>query len=261
MIQLFDQIGNKVVLAEYPNRILSVVPSLTELLFDLGLQNNIVGRTKFCIHPKEIISTIPKIGGTKKLHIDKILQLKPELIIANKEENVKEQIDHLLRYVPVYVSDIQNIEQATVAIQQIGTLTNTIANAKVISSSIKHQWNTPKEETKINVCYLIWNEPMMTVGGDTFINDVLSHAGFENVFNTHKRYPEVTFEAIVEHKPDYIFLSSEPYPFRVHHLNMFNELLQNQPIKTRLVDGEMFSWYGSRLLKAAQYVKELKSTL
>lgn len=262
MIQLYDQIGNLVVLKAYPERIISVVPSLTELLFDLGLEDSIVGRTKFCVHPEDQVEALPKVGGTKNLNTDKILQLNPDLIIANKEENVREQVSELLRNQPVYVSDIKTMDDALQAIRHIGVLTNTESKATDIISLITKLWRDLNDNNrKIKVCYLIWNEPMMTVGGDTFIHELLTRSGFENVFSDKGRYPAVSAQEIIEKQPHYIFLSSEPYPFKEKHLKDYNEQFQKHSINTILVNGEMFSWYGSRLIHAASYISELKKKL
>ncbi|HYK46668.1 MAG TPA: helical backbone metal receptor [Parafilimonas sp.] len=257
-----DQIGGKVVLGDPPQRIISLVPSITELLFDLGLQNKVVGITKFCIHPDAWCRMKTRVGGTKNVNTDLIASLHPDLIIANKEENVKEQIEQLQNFAPVWVSDVSNLEDAVKMIHQIGELTATSTKAKEIVETIEGNFRLLAGTSNMNrrtVCYLIWQHPYMTVGGDTFIHDMLQRCGFENVFAHSLRYPEVSVEQIATAGCDAILLSSEPYPFKQQHAEELQKIFTKSSIK--LVDGEMFSWYGSRLIPAASYLQNLVKEL
>jgi ABC-type Fe3+-hydroxamate transport system substrate-binding protein len=238
-------------------RIVSLVPSLTELVLDLGLDKELVGRTKFCIHPKDKIQSIPKIGGTKNANISAIFKLKPDLILANKEENTREDIEALLTSQKVYVSEISNFKEALQTIQKIGVLTNREQASENLIQKIDSEFSTLSivSLTKKKVCYLIWNDPIMTIGQDTYIHDMLQKCGLENIFADHKRYPSVDVEEIRNKKPDYIFLSSEPFPFKNKHIEGFKTKFPNSKIV--LVDGEYFSWYGSRMVLAANYFKDL----
>lgn len=258
-MQYTDQIGNIISLNQIPKRIVSLVPSQTELLFDLGLENEIVGITKFCIHPDKIFKSKDKIGGTKQLNINKIKELKPDLVIANKEENVKEQIEELAKEFPVWTSDIYNLQDSIEMIEKIGELTSKESEAKNMSVEIKNRFNHLYKRNK-RVLYLIWNKPYMAAGQYTFIGDMLNHCGLINVIEgKESRYPELSEEKIKELNPDYIFLSSEPYPFSNVHLNeLYSKFPNSKPI---LVDGEMFSWYGSRLLKSADYFNQLMASI
>jgi len=248
-----DQINYKFELASVPKRIISLVPSQTELLHDLGLKNEVVGITKFCIHPKLWSNSKEKIGGTKNLNFSKIKNLQPDLIIANKEENIKEQIENLQKLYPVYTSDIPNLKQSLKMIKSIGELTDTVANSLIIIDKIKSEFDRLKtlENQNHSVLYLIWREPYMSVNQNTFINDMMNRCGLRNVIFAGKAYPIVTLIEISALKPDFIFLSSEPYPFKEKHIK---ELQKSCPTsKILLVNGEYFSWYGSRLKQAVNY--------
>jgi ABC-type Fe3+-hydroxamate transport system substrate-binding protein len=242
-----------------PKRIISVVPSQTELLFDLGLENEVLGITKFCIHPKEIFQTKEKIGGTKNLNIQKIISLKPDLIIANKEENVKEQIELLAEKYPVWLTDVNNYDDTLNMIADLGMITRKSEKAELILHTINEQFSIPVFTKKRKAVYLIWKSPLMTIGGDTFIDSMMYKAGFENTFHHLTRYPEIELETIANSDCEFVLLSSEPYPFKQKHVDEFKIALPDK--KIIIVDGEMFSWYGSRMLKSVDYFKILLSTL
>ena len=255
-----DQIGINIDVSENPQRIISLVPSQTELLFDLGLEDNILGITKFCIHPKEKVKQITKIGGTKNFHFDTIEALKPDLIIGNKEENYQEGIEKLAEKYPVWVSDIYNLADALAMIKSIGEITNSHTAAQNLIEEIQTGFkNLPKISFSLQVAYLIWREPYMAAARDTFIDAMLHQIGLQNAFVDKGRYPETTLTELSERQPDYIFLSSEPYPFKEKHLRELQTACPNS--KVMLVDGEMFSWYGSRLLKSCKYFEKLLSRL
>jgi ABC-type Fe3+-hydroxamate transport system substrate-binding protein len=245
------------ILPYIPKRIVSLVPSQTELLFDLGLDIETVGITKFCVHPEQWFRSKTRVGGTKTLNIEKIRSLQPDLIIANKEENVKEQIEALAAFAPVWVSDIKQLENALDMIADIGQLTKRAAQATAIITETEAKFNelTSHQKGHRKTLYLIWQNPWMTVGADTFIQDMLERMGCNNVFRMLSRYPELTEEAIRDSNASLVLLSSEPYPFKEKHIAAIQSLLPDATIK--LVDGEMFSWYGSRLVKAPEYFKTI----
>ncbi|MET0464340.1 MAG: helical backbone metal receptor [Chitinophagaceae bacterium] len=256
MAAFVDQTGKTVFISTPPQRIISLVPSQTELLADLGLEAQVAGITKFCIHPKEWFRSKSRIGGTKTLNIELIRSLQPDLIIANKEENVKEQVEELASFFPVWVSDVNNLEDALSMINEIGSITQTAAAAARIMAGVRQSFNLlPVYAIPRKAAYLIWKDPYMTVGSDTFIHSMLRAAGFENVFGDQTRYPVVDVADIKRSGCDYLFLSSEPYPFKQKHIEELQSLLPG--VKIMLVDGEMFSWYGSRLLYAAEYFRRL----
>jgi ABC-type Fe3+-hydroxamate transport system substrate-binding protein len=235
-------------------KVISLVPSITETLFDLGLTSDeIVGRTKFCIHPEELVKNIEIIGGTKNLNLEKIKALKPDLIIANKEENVKEQVEELMRDFKVLVTNVEALEDNYYLIKQLGHLFGKQEKAQLLNLKTYEAFDIPKPEKSLKVAYLIWKDPYMTVGGDTFISRILEELGFENLFKNLKRYPEVRLEDLKE--ADLIFLSSEPFPFKEKHMAEIQNICADQ--KLMIVDGEAFSWYGSRLAKCGEYYREL----
>ena len=256
---LTDQLDNKVGLLSTPQRIISIVPSQTELLYDLGLADRVVGITKFCVHPEEWHIAKTRVGGTKQLDIEKITRLQPDLIIANKEENDRAQIEELQQNFPVWISDITTLDHAISMISSIGEVTQTGDQARHITDKITINFETLRsfatEYGQVEVAYLIWRDPMMTVSSDTFIHDMLLKCGFVNAFGNGERYPEIGLQELRLSDPKLIMLSSEPYPFKQKHLA---ELQSECPkAKVMLVDGEMFSWYGSRLIHAATYFQRL----
>ena len=251
-----DQAGKIITLLSTPARIISLVPSQTELLYDLGLDKKVIGITKFCVHPQQWFRNKTRIGGTKSIHIEQVKALEPDLIIANKEENVKEQVDELAALFPVWTSDISNLQQALQMISSIGEITGTSAKAQAMISMINNRFDQLSvQQPVIRTAYLIWQKPYMTIGGDTFINDMLTRCGFENVFKEQLRYPSITIEDIKSSNCQLLLLSSEPFPFKQNHAE---ELQKQLPLtKIMLADGEMFSWYGSRLLLAPAYFRSL----
>jgi ABC-type Fe3+-hydroxamate transport system substrate-binding protein len=255
----YDQLNRAVSLAFIPKRIISVVPSQTELLFHLGLDDEIIGITKFCIHPSEKVRHITKIGGTKQLNMQLIHDLQPDLIIANKEENEQSQIEELMTRYPVLISDINDLATAVDMINKVGGVVGKKTEASELSNNILQQFNLLKPSNKkLRIAYLIWRKPYMAAGTGTFINAMLQLCDFTNALNKD-RYPEVSPDDLIAAQPDVVFLSSEPYPFAQKHIVEFEKLLPNT--KIILVDGEMFSWYGSRLLHAPAYFNGLINTL
>ena len=250
-----DQMNRSVEVPSAPKRIVSLVPSQTELLFDLGLDDEIIGITKFCIHPGDKIKQKVKVGGTKQLNIGLIKELNPDLIIGNKEENERAQVEELMRHFPVWMSDISNLNSALDMICKVGEITSKTADAVSLAATIQQQFNkfTIQRSNK-RVAYFIWRKPYMAAGKGTFIDDMLQRCGLVNALDA-ERYPEVSAEELFAAKPDIILLSSEPYPFKDKHVREFESLLPNTTVK--LVDGEMFSWYGSRLLHAPAYFQNL----
>lgn len=263
-IRFTDQVGNEATVPFPPRRIVSLVPSITELLYDLGLEEYLVGVTKFCCHPEQAKSDNTIIGGTKSFHLDKISALDPDLIIGNKEENYKEGIEALQKDYPVFLSDISSIEDSIDFISSIAKITSSNGRARDMKLQMSVRQDAFLNEInatgkKPRVVYLIWNEPFMTIGGDTYINTLLGLSGFENCFDDQERYPEIDLGDIKNKAPDFIFLSSEPFPFGEKHFSSFEDILPKSHIK--LVDGEMFSWFGSRLLLAFDYFTDLRKEL
>lgn len=239
-------------------RIVSLVPSQTELLYDLGLEKQIVGQTVFCVHPEDKFQNAVKIGGTKKIDIAKIKLLEPDIIIGNKEENEKSQIAELAKHFPVWLSDIETLDDNAKMVASLGEIFNIIGQAAWINQQIQMGFAILKGRiTHFNsAVYLIWNNPIMAAGNHTFINHMLAYAGFKNCVE-ESRYPQLTMGELKEINPEVLLLSSEPFPFKQKHIDEFKKALPNA--RVILVNGEYFSWYGSRLINAPQYFYKLIS--
>jgi ABC-type Fe3+-hydroxamate transport system substrate-binding protein len=254
-----DQTGKLIFNPSSSLRIVSLVPSITELLFDLGLNDEVAGITKFCVHPKQWFQTKIKVGGTKTVSVEKVKALQPNLIFANKEENVKEQVEALAKDFPVFISDITTISDAYEMMLKAGELTGTKEKAIEIVDTIQTQLEIHIANKTLKALYLIWQKPYMAAGGDTFINDMLLKAGLVNVLQQQNRYPQLTVDEIKALNPDVLLLSSEPFPFQQKHADELKQLTGIGIIK--LVDGEIFSWYGSRMLQAPAYFAKLRKNL
>lgn len=239
-----------------PRRIVSLVPSQTELLYHLQLEEQVVGITKFCVHPSHWKKTKTIVGGTKNIQLETVQRLDPHLVIANKEENVKEQVEALAAACDVWVTDVHDLQSALHMIGETGRFTHTQQEAAAIVAEIAKGFEAvhPLRKT-VNSCYLIWRNPYMTIGGDTFIHDMMERCGLHNIYGNSSRYPEISLDHLRQANCELLLLSSEPYPFKQPHID---ELQQQLPhTKILLVDGEIFSWYGSRLLQAPAYLNAL----
>lgn len=254
--QIKDHTGNFVYWHAPPQRIISLVPSQTELLYALGLDEQVVGITKFCVHPEEWHQNKTRVGGTKNIDIDRIHSLKPDLIIANKEENVKDQVESLRNDYPVFTTDVKDLNDALSMIRDIGMITDKHQEALSICTGIQRAFSTLSvNPVRKRALYLIWKNPYMAVGGDTFISDMMRQTGLINVLHDQKRYPSLTADEIKALEPDIILLSSEPFPFTYIHINELKELCPFSEII--LAEGTFFSWYGSRLQYAPDYFYSL----
>jgi len=253
-----DQMNNTIRLREYPRRIVSLVPSQTQLLYDLGLTDEVVGITKFCIYPEEWFQTKSRIGGTKGIDLEALKKLNPDLIIGNKEENVESDIEKLKEIAPVWMSDIYTLDDALSMITSIGKMVDRELGAISLVNEINENFNSlakiVEKSKKQSVVYFIWNSPDMVVGTNTFIDDLLKRCGLVNLIE-QERYPELP-QGI---SPDLVFLSSEPFPFSEKHQKKFAQKFPKA--KIHLVNGEQFSWYGSMLKDAPSYFSDLLKEL
>ena len=254
-----DQMGFNVYVSAVPKRIISLVPSQTELLASLGLDEEVVGITRYCAHPKSWNKSKTIIGGTKKFDFEIISFLKPDLIIGNKEENYEEGIQLLKQKYPVWMSDIATLQHSMEMILSIGEMVNRVSIAKTLIENINNSFQSIHKFNDVPALYLIWKNPWMGAASQTFIHEMLLQAGFKNVLGVKIRYPEVTDEEIRRLSPDVVLLSSEPYPFKGKHIKEINSIVPDA--KVVLVDGELFSWYGSRMLYFTDYISKLKSQL
>lgn len=259
MLKLKDQLGRSLHFSSLPKRIISLVPSLTELLVDVGLHKELVGVTKFCVHPEDIRTRAKIVGGTKQVKLHYIDQLKPDLIICSKEENTPEIVAELEKKYNVYVSDINTLDDAYSFFDDLGEMCNCSETTSELVHNIKFELTRYKKKTKdlpkLKITYFIWREPWMLVGCQTFIQHLFGQLGFINVYADHERYPEIELSDLKE--ADYYFLSTEPFPFKEKHKSE----LPVDASKIKIVDGEYFSWYGSRLLKAFRYFEKLRTNL
>lgn len=249
-----DDLNRTLHIASVPKRIVSVVPSLSELLMEIGLAHQLIGRTKFCIFP-DTIKNVTTVGGTKQLNIEKIKALQPDIIFANKEENIREQIHALESFCPVFVTDIFDTQSAIKAIKNICNICNKKeAGVHLVEEITRAQDSFKAIRKTLGTCiYLIWENPTMSIGNDTYIHALLELCGFQSVIQ-EQRYPNVDLNSIDPQKLDYILLSSEPFPFREKHVNMYQERFPNSTVL--LVDGTYFSWYGSRLKDSFHYFEQ-----
>ncbi|MDT0555945.1 ABC transporter substrate-binding protein [Patiriisocius hiemis] len=254
-MECVDQLGRKLQFSKPPKRVVSLVPSQTELLVDIGLRENLVGVTKFCIHPKDLRKNITVVGGTKNVNYKKIEALRPDIIICNKEENTKEIVEGLSLIAPVWVSDIYTIEHVFEMIHSIGEIFNVSQNASILIEGIKSSkasFLKNFQPVEKSVYYLIWKNPFMVAGQDTFINTLLKLNNYKNLSEKNSRYPEVSITDLK--KADLVLLSSEPFPFKEQDMIKLKKELNTEVL---LVDGEYFSWYGSRLKDSFNYFKSL----
>ncbi|QNM85713.1 ABC transporter substrate-binding protein [Polaribacter pectinis] len=256
-----DLINNVFELKNTPKRIISLVPSQTELLVDLGLEDSIVGVTKFCVHPTHLKQNKTIVGGTKTINIDKIKALKPDIILCNKEENTKEIVEICQKIAPTHVSDIFTIDDTIELINQYGSVFSKEKEARTLTSILKTELedfqNFIKDKPSLKVAYFIWKNPWMVAANHTFINHLLKLNKHDNIFGNLNRYPEIELKDLSN--ADLILLSSEPYPFSEKHVIELKEYTKSS--KIILVDGEYFSWYGSRLTKAFSYFKTLRNSI
>ncbi len=258
--QVIDSLNRSVKVPIRPERIISLVPSISALIYELGGASRFVGRTKFCDYPPKI-KKIPSIGGTKQFRLDDVRALNPDLIIANKEENTIEMISAIEMEIPVFVTEVKNWEDSLHMIETLGNLIDLETAAcrlvdKLRTRCVEYMLNV--ENNTSGVAYLIWREPYMTIGHDTFIHSMLEIAGFKNVFAEKDRYPVITAEEIKERGAEYVFLSSEPYPFKKKHIK---EIESSTGAQALLVDGALFSWYGSRMIKAFDHFREIRGII
>lgn len=256
-----DHLGRNLYLPAEPQRIISLCPSQTETLVALGLGDRLVGKTRFCIHPKEALQAVQNIGGTKEVKFDRLRALKPDLIIGEKEENTPEMIAVLEKEFPVYVTDVRDLDSAHQMILDLGLITGTSSQATDIAQ--KTQASISKIsgfEQPVSCLYFIWKDPWMVVGADTFIDSVLKKCQFDNLgVQMTGRYPMFDKNHFSQKSPQVILLSSEPYPFKIAHFDDVKRLFPSALI--RIVDGEMFSWYGSHMIGVEKYVELLVEDL
>jgi len=243
-------------------RIVSLVPSITELVCELGLGDQLVGRTGFCIHPKEALKRIPKVGGTKSVDLEKIRQLAPTHVIVNVDENKKETADALAAFVPNVVVTHPLAPLDNLALyRQIGDAFGKQREAEDLCArfELTYQDVVKKNFSRKRVLYLIWKGPWMTVSRDTYVSRTLDLFGLQTLpESASARYPAISLEESWLRDAEFVLLSSEPYRFREKHLDEIRNALRRP---ARLIDGEMTSWYGSRAIRGLRYLSGFSATL
>ncbi|MFN3596812.1 MAG: helical backbone metal receptor [Rubricoccaceae bacterium] len=244
-----------------PQRIVSLVPSLTELLAVLGLDDETVGLTRFCVHPEGWKTRKTVVGGTKNVRLDRVAALRPDLVVANREENVREQVETLAATAPVALTDVPDVPAALATIRALGRLAGRPAAAEALAADLAARFEAlaAGRAAPLRALYLIWRGPWMAAGGDTIIHDVLARGGFANVLADRPRYPELPPDAFAALRPDVVLLPSEPYPFREAHRAEVAALAPGAAVV--LADGEAFSWYGPRLARAPDELARLRAVL
>lgn len=250
---VIDKLGRSVSYPFPPKRIISLCPGITDTLFALDLQDELVGRTRFCIHPRDEVKSVRAVAGTKDINLEAIKDVRPDLIIVEKEENTKEIVEELEQYFPVYVAEVQTIDEAFQMFEDMGMLTDRVAAAAHLVDTTRKQFEKLPSANGKRVAYVIWRKPYMVVGKDTYIQSMLNRMGFVNPFTESEgRYPAVTAEDFQHADLDCLLLASEPFPYKEKHITEFEAFLPDTEIL--LVDGEMF-WYGPRMLEAASYLR------
>ena len=276
---LVDAIGRVHALARADARIVSLVPSVTELLFALGIGDRLAGRTGFCIHPKGSIKTVPKVGGTKSVDIARIRELAPTHVIVNIDENEKPTIDQLANFIPnVIVTHPLGPLDNLPLYRLLGGIFSRESRAGELCEAFQKAYvnavgacaDLPRER----VLYLIWKSPWMTVSRDTYVSRTLAAVGWDTVeIKSKERYPKIEFTTELVSRVDRVLLSSEPYAFRERHLDEIRQTLAaanhffvptaleevESPVIVSLIDGEMTSWYGSRAIEGMKYLSRLRT--
>ncbi len=249
---------------------MSLCPSLTELVFDLGHGDDLVGVTKFCIHPAEGVAPIEKVGGTKNPRVDRIVELAPDIVLLNEEENRIEDADELRdRGVCCHVSFPKTAAETATMVRSIGAAIGAAAEAERIAVEIEVGARRVREEAvgrdPVRYAYLIWRDPVMAAGTDTFIDDLLGLAGGVNAFDGRAgfpdRYPSVGIEGLAAADPDAVLLSTEPFPFREAHADELSAATGIARARFRIVDGELLSWHGSRTPRGIAYAGSLMNRI
>lgn len=254
-LQCTDQLGTRFTLAAPPRRVVSLVPSQTELLFALGVGDRVAGVTRYCTRPADALAGRARVGGTKKFDFRAIEALDPDLVIGNKEENYQDGIERLRQRYPVWMSDIYDLDDALEMIAQVSRMVDAAESGDQLIARIQERFAALRAAASLRAAYLIWRKPYMAVGGRNFIDHLLGRAGLTNVFGGRERYPEVSADELREARPDVVLLSSEPFPFTEDHRAEFETLLPG--VRALLVDGTLCSWYGSRLLETPAYLEDL----
>lgn len=265
MSRLFtDARGCEHEIAEPPRRVVSLVPSLTETLFALGLGDRVAGVTDYCVHPAAPLRELPRVGGTKNPSLERILELRPDLVLANREENRKRDVERLeAQGVRVFVTYARSVREGSDEIGLLGRIGDREEAARGIQDAIERAWERARSrarEPRPRVAALVWKQPFMAVGGDTFADDLIAQCGGLNVFSdAGRRYPRVLEAELVRARPDVVLLPTEPYAFGPRDRNelLALDLPAARERRVHVIEGELLSWYGPRIARALDELSEL----
>jgi ABC-type Fe3+-hydroxamate transport system substrate-binding protein len=244
-------------------KLVSLCPSLTELAFDLGVGDSLVGRTRFCVHPAGAVDRVERVGGTKNPKVARIIELAPDLVLMNEEENRLEDAEALRTAgIHVYSSMPRTVGETSAMVRAIAELLGTEERGRAVAEAIESEGArvgaSAEGRPAVRYAYLIWRDPLMVAGGGTFIDGILAAAGGENVFaGASDRYPTTTPEALADAAPDVVFLSTEPFPFQAVHAEVLAAETGIPAARFRVVDGELLSWHGSRTVAGLRYAGDL----
>ena len=259
MTARIDGRGHALALPAPPARIVSLVPSTTETLFDLGAGDRVVGCTRFCVHPPAV-RALPKVGGTKDADPARVSALRPDLVVGNCEENTRELFDAIEAFAPLWAAFPRDVDGALDDLAALGDLIGAAPEAAALGAAIADARVAARAATAgrtFRYAYLIWREPWMAAGPDTFIAAMLSEVGGVNVLAASAgRFPELTLAALRDADPDVVLLSSEPFPFRERHRAELADATGLPLARFRFVDGEAASWHGSRMRHALPMLAE-----
>ena len=265
---LVDAVGTRHSAVTATPRIVSLVPSITELLCDLGLASALVGRTGFCIHPRAIVRRIPKVGGTKDVNVARIRELAPTHVVVNVDENEKPVVDELARFVPhVIVTHPLAPEDNPALYRLLGGIFRRERQALALCEEFARAYQEAAAAgaalPRQRVLYLIWRKPWMTVSRDTYISRALALVGWDTLpADARVRYPEVELDAELLANVDQVLLSSEPYRFRERDIDAVQKLRPpGARCSVRLIDGEITSWYGSRAIRGMRELGRLRESV
>ncbi len=247
---LADDLGREVLIPKQPRRIISLCPSVTYSLIKLGCRNQLAGRTKYCIHPKADVAGIPVIGPVQGFSMDAVHALNPDLILAVKEENAKDEVLKLSELYPVFVFDVKDVRQNAAHLLKLGLLCGREEEAAEIVRSFPRK-AMPKKS--LQSLYLIWKDPWMGVGTKSYTGSVLSFFGLPQYSHFTEAYPKLSGQDF--RGADLIMLSSEPFPFQEHHRKELQALYPDK--KIILVEGEMFCWFGASFANTEAYLESV----
>ena len=265
-MEFHDATGAAVVLPSPPRRIVSLIPSITEILFALGAGPSVTGCTVYCTEPPEGVATKTRVGGQKNPKLDVIRELGADLVVANSEENVREHVETLRRWgIPVYVTYPRTVAAGIRLVSDLGSVVGLPERGRETAAALEAALDDVRSaragKPARRVFYPIWRQPWMTVNRDTYAHDMLALCGGDNVFGqSAKRYPEVTLPDVARAAPEVILLPDEPYRFRRAHLANFDvcpDIPAVRERRVRLVDGKLATWYGPRIAEALRVLPRL----